>query len=318
MSQKLFIALTVISMSFTMFITGCGSVSKYPAKIDLNLKEGVSSTYKSGFETTQFVKLDMAVKTRVKDQRNFKKVEVTYTQDIQTVNADSSALALITIKDVSVLIRDTEGVSFDFNSSKETDKAKPLSAVIGKSYTISISSDGMVKPVNVKEVRTLKITGSEANVVKSLFSDAAIIARHEIHLPKKDASTIKKGEGWSKVVWSHPKIMAKKSFEKTYVLDAVNGNVAKVTMAAYETDKVAEGVSSTQASQFGFMSGMFDTQEKYTGGMKIDVKSGEVLSWNEKCVATYVVTDPTSKNDKKEPASLTMGLTHIINLEKVD
>lgn len=334
MSQKLFFAVTVVSLSFVMFFAGCGPESKEPAKIEVELVEvapvevpsaqialkfeaGDVSTYKSGYETKQFVELDMAVKTPVKDKKNSKNVDVVFTQKILSIADDSSALAKITIKKISVLMKDTEGVSFDFDSSKAADAKRSLNALIGKNYTINISSDGKVTPADVKDIRRVKIIGGEKKVADNLLSDAEIIKRHAIHLPAKDASTVEEGKGWGKVVWSHPKIMAVKSFEKTYVLKEVSDDVANVTMTAYETDKTADG-SAPQAGGFGFMAGMFDSKEKYSGEMLIDLKSGKVIKWNEKCVATYVVTDPTSKNDKEEPASLTMGLTHSTSLQKID
>ena len=313
MSQKLLVALTVVSLSVVMLFTGCGP----DAKIGLALNSGDVSTYRSGYETKQSVELDMAQETPNKDKHNTKKVEVTFTQEIQSVNDDSSAVAKITLMDISILTKDSDVVSFSFDSSKQEDQKRSLNALIGKSYTINISSDGKVTPSDVMAIRSVKFTGSERNVAKNLLSDLEIISRHEIHLPGKDIATVKEGEGWSKIVWSHPKIMARKSFEKTYVLDSVTGNIANVTMTAYETDKSAEGVAP-KGSGFGFMAGMFDRQEKYSGEMKIDLDTGKVVKWNETCIADYIVTDKTSKNDKGEPASLKMGLTHSISLEKID
>jgi len=312
MSHKLLVAFIGVSLS-VVFFAGCGP----QAKISLNLQKGDVTTYKAGYETTQSVVLDMAQQTPNKDKHTSKKVEVTFTQEIQGINEDSTALARITIMDVLILTKDTDVVSFSFDSSKEADSKRPLNALIGKSYTINISPDGKVTPADAAAIRGVKVTGSERNVARNLFSDSEIIKRHEIHLPEQGASRVKEGQGWSKVVWSHEKIMMKKAFEKSYVVDSITGNVANVTMTAYETDKVAEG-SPPKGSGFGFMAGMFDSQEKYTGQMKIDIKTGKVIKWNEICVANYIVTDKTSKNDKGEPASLTMGLTHSISLEKLD
>lgn len=333
MSQKLLVALTVVSLSL-MFLAGCGPESKDPAKIEVEPVEvapvvvpsatiaqkfasGDVSTYRAGYETKQSVELDMVQKNPTGDKHNTKKVEVTFTQEIQSVNDDSSAVAKITLMDISILTKDSDVVSFSFDSSKEKDRKRSLNALIGKSYTINISSDGKVTPADVKAIRSVRVTGSERNVAKNLLSDLEIINRHEIHLPGKDIAKVKKGEGWSKIVWSHPKIMARKSFEKTYILDSVDGNIATVTMTAYETDKSAEGVAP-KGSGFGFMAGMFDSQEKYSGEMKIDLDTGKVIKWNETCIADYIVTDKTSKNDKGEPASLKMGLTHSISFEKID
>lgn len=345
MSQKFLAVLTIVSL-FVMIFAGCEAEKKETtdsviktdqaqqvpvkpvtppiqtteklseANVGLKFKTGDSATYKSGYKTKQFIKLDMAVKTRVKDQDNFRDVDVIFSQDIQAIKA-GNAIAKITVKDIVVLTKNSEDTTYDFDSRRGSDKEKPLYKLIGKSYTISISPDGKVVPVDLKNVASMKLTGTDNAVFKSLFNPKEIVNRHEIHLPKKNASKVTQGKGWSKVVWSHPKIMAKKTFEKAYVLKSVDGNVANVSMSAYETDKPAEG-DAPKGGGFGPMSKMFDTQEKYTGQMKFDVASGKVIKWNETCNAIYVITDPSSKSEAGGPASLTMGLIHTIKFEKVD
>jgi len=338
MSQKLLVALTVIS--FSLALTGCGPEQKDPQPVDvdvtsvktvdpvetvsagiaLKFNAGESAIYKQTTKTIQDYKFEqpnVGEKGEVKIEQNLTKIETTFLQEIQSVNADSSAIAKITLKGILVYIKDRNGVKIDYDSGREKDKDDPLNALVGKSYTISISSDGKVKVIDAKGARSKPIEGLAGRVSKNILSDKEIIARHEICLPGKEASTVETGKGWTKVVQSHPKLLEQKAFEKSYVFEGVDGNIANVTMTALETDKAVKG-ASPQGGGFGIMAKMFDSQEKYKGNIKFDINAGQVIDLKEEFVATYIASDTTGKSGDKGPDTLTMGLTHIITIGQVD
>lgn len=332
MSHKLLVVLTVASLSLVMFFAGCGPETKEPAKIEvetiakaepasaqiaLKMKAGDSSTYKFAFETVQDYKFEQPSLDKKKVEQNVTRVETTFLQEVQAVNADSSATVKVTIKDISVFMKDRDGVKYDFDSSREADKGKAFNRLVGKSYTIQVTSDGKVTVVDAADIRKVTMKSIEGRVAKNFLSDDDIIKRHEvISLPNATLSTVEEGKGWSKVVSSHPKLLEQKSFEKSYVFEGVDGDVATVTMTAFESDKPAEGPAAQGG--FGIMSKMFDTQEKYTGEMKLDLASGKVIDMNEKFVATYIASDTSAKVADKGPDTLTMGLTHSVSIKKID
>jgi hypothetical protein len=321
MSRKLLVALTVVSMSVVMFLAGCGT------EIAMKFNGGDVSTYKAGFQTKQFLELDMAKKTDAQDGGSSKSVEIVFTQEILSVNEDLSALAKITILDLTIKTKNNKGAEYGFDSRKKTDSKRALNTFVGKSYTMTISTDGKITPVDITGLSGIRISGRERMFASELFSEKGIIKRHSIPLPAQGASSISRGRGWNEIVWSHPKIMAVKAFEKSYVLDSISGDgIANISMEAYETDKMAEGDAPT-AGPFALFAKAFDSQEQYTGEMQINLESGKVIKWSETCNASYVVTEDdisrgfnknVKKDDKTKPASLTMGLKHTINFEKID
>ncbi|MBW8016771.1 MAG: hypothetical protein FVQ82_11335 [Planctomycetes bacterium] len=321
MSQKMLVALTVVSLTIVMFFAGCGT------ELAIKFNPDDISTYKVGYQTKQSVILDMAADTKTGDQYTSKNVDVTFTQEIQSINDDLTALAKITIMDIMFNTKDNKGASFSFDSRKDEDRKRPLNAIIGKSYTINISTDGRVTLADATDIRKVRVSGTtERRVAESLLTEAEIIKRHEIHLPNKEISTISRGRGWSKVVWSHPKVMAVKSFEKNYVLKSITDDgIANVTMTAYETDKIADG-QPPKPGLFALLAKSFDSQEKYTGQMQIDLESGKVVKWSETCDAAYIITQEDlsksfnkgSGKSKDDSASLKMSLLHTISLEKLD
>lgn len=304
-----------------MFMTGCGS------EIAMKFTPGDISTYRSSYQTEQSVILDMVKETSAKDSGTSKKVEVTFAQEIQSINEDLAALAKITIVDIKYYYKDNKGGTFSFDSTNPADKKRSLNALIGKSYTINISSDGSVTPANVAAIRSVRVTGVERRIAQSLLDDKEIIKRHQVPLPGKDVSKVNPGRGWSKVVWSHPMALSVKAFEKSYVLKSIKDDrIANVSMEAYETGKIPQG-APPKPGLFSMFSKAFDTQEKYNGQMQIDIESGKVLKWTETFDASYVVTEAGLTNVFKEglennkdasSASLKMGLINKVSLEKLD
>ena len=350
MSRKVLVSLVIVLITFSIVLSGCGpqqkdteqtetevtekvqpvetkpyeqtqevAVAVPSAVLALSFQQGDSTTYKSSTDTIQDYKFEQPSKNEVKEEQSRTLVEMKYSQDIQSVT-DSSAVAKITIDAIKVLIKERNEVKLDFDSTRDEDKASPLSQLIGKGYTINIASDGKVtKVTDTDEIRRAVKSGYEAQVAKKIIlDDQNIIKRHEIvSLPDTENAEVTEGESWSRIVPSHKRLLEQKSFEKRYTLENINEDkqVAKVEMEASETDKPAPGAAPSGG--FGIMARMFDTQETYEGVMKFDLASDKVIKSDEKFVATYIATDKP-KTEGAAPPSLVMGLTHHVVLEKVD
>lgn len=353
MSHKVFVALTVASLSLMMLFAGCIAVPIEPAAVvddassDSNTKEAVkievespvapaveadpvfaqialkinsgdSSTYKSSFEVIQDYKFEQPSINKIKVRQNLMKVETTFLQKVESVDKDLTAVVKITLKDILIYIKDRDGVKYDFDSERTENKQKAFSDLIGKSYTINVTSDGKVRVADTSDIRTVTMADLEGQILEDFLGDGEIIKRHEIiSLPNKAVSTVEVGKGWSKVVPSHPKLLEQKSFEKNYILESINDDsIATVKMTAYESDKTADGPAAQ--GKYGVFAKMFDTQEKYRGEMKFDLKSGKVINLKESFTALYIASDMTVKNTDEDLDTLTMGLTHTISFEKID
>ena len=128
MSQKMLVALTVVSLTMVMFFAGCGT------ELAIKFNPDDISTYKVGYQTKQSVILDMAADTKTGDQYTSKNVDVTFTQEIQSINDDLTDLAKITIMDIMFNTKDNKGASFSFDSRKDEDRKRPLNAIISSRF----------------------------------------------------------------------------------------------------------------------------------------------------------------------------------------
>ena len=315
MSQKLVIKLFVASFVLLSFTAGCTE------QMSLTFDQEGVSTYKFASETIQDFKFEQISVGKTKEEQNLTRIEMVFDQKILGVNEDGSANAKITIAGINVVVKNVDGIVFNFDSSKKADHGKSFNKLIGKSYTIKITPDGKVKSVDAADIRKVVATGPDRKWAKNLLSDKEIVRRHEIiAMPDIQDAKIAARHTWAKEVNSHPRLLEQKKFEKVYTVDNIKEQsgrkVASVSMKAAPSG-AAEGVSP--ASGFGYMAKMFDTQENYEGQMQFDVDTGKVISFSEKMVATYTASEMSkTKPDAKGPDTLIMGLTHSISLEEVE
>lgn len=307
--KSLICSVTLLSALIVLF-AGCG-----PQASDMSLKfsEPVT-TYKSVTEVIQDYKFEQPSIDKVKEEQNKSVFTITFDQAIKTVKEDGSADAVITIKAISVYMKDRDGVKMDFDSSREKDKTQPLNKMIGQSYTINISPDGNATVIDTSDIKKAVHGGLSASVADKILSDEQIIKRHSIALPEKDTAMLSKGATFSKIAPAPPRTLDPKSFEKTYTLDSIDtSGIATVKMSALPSDKPVEGLDPQ--GSFGFMAKMFDTKETWQGQMTFDTNTGQAISTSEKFRADYIATD--TKNTTGKADTLNMGLTYAVSLEKL-
>lgn len=321
MSRRIpFLAATAL-VFMLITLTGCGS----NADLSLKFSADDTDTYKVISQTIKDYRFEQPSLTppKLDEQQSGTTVDVTFDQTIKEVAEDGSAVAQITVKDVAYIVKDKNDVKFDFDSQRAADKKKGFAKVIGQSYTIKILGDGSVETVDAKAARSAVGTGYEGQVAKAFFSDDRIKARHEIlALPEANASTLKKNATWSRVVASPKGMLAEKSFEKVYTLTSIEGpkkdKVAIVDMVAAESAEPAEGASK-KAGGMGIFANMFDTEEVYTGKLKLALGTGKVQEYSEKLVATYLAAEESQKEGSdKGPDTLKMSFTYAVSAELVD
>ncbi|OQY06927.1 MAG: hypothetical protein B6I25_02920 [Planctomycetales bacterium 4572_13] len=162
-------------------------------------------------------------------------------------------------------------------------------------------------------------TPYEKKIVKGLLDDKAIAKRHQITaLSKAPAGGLSLEDSWSEVVPSPPGLLAPKSYKKTYTLTALDETVATIKMTAGESGPSAEG-DTQAAGNMGMFAKMFDNEDDYTGTLKIDLATGEVLASNETLISTYTAQEmPANGDAEKGPDVLTMQLTNRVQLEKLN
>ena len=252
------------------------------------------------------------------------RIEMTFTQRIQSIDDKGDAVAEITIKQLKYLAKVRDNVVLDFDSSREKDRDNLLSKLIGRSYTIEISAAGRVlKIVDVNEAQAaVKGDSSAHKTASTLLSSDTIKQRHAIlALPVAEKNQLRKGDNWSDVAVFSFGMMGSKSYEKIYTLkeikDTDNRQIAIIEMNAIPSSEMARKLHKEQAT--GLFSKLFDSTETYTGELKLDLTAGKIEKYIEKLRTEWVAVDPfAGQEDDKEPAALKMAATRLYHIEKID
>jgi len=250
------------------------------------------------------------------------RIEMTFAQQVQSVDDKGSAIAEIKIKAMKYLSKVRDDVVLDFDSSRDKDPNNPFNKLIGQSYTIQISSAGqMLNVVDANQARASVEGSSPTNKTASaLLLPAAIKQRHTIPaLPPAEKNRLSPGDNWSSIATFSFDMMGSKSYEKIYTLKEIkqidNHQFVIADMNAVPSSEVAKELHQEQATNP--LEKMFDTTETYTGQLRLDLTAGKVEKCFEKLHVEWVIVDPQAKSDK-EPAALRMTATRFYSIEKID
>ena len=292
-------------------------------KLALKFTPDDSTTYKLATESQQILKFEGALvdepDIKGKGGSQVNKVEMIFTQNIESVDGSGNAVAKITIKELSFFAKSRDKTTIDFDSTREKDEKNALAKLIGQSYTINITPDGKVTEVTVSEQTRSAVRGrdSSAKLAAKILGSDAIIKRHEVSvLPDAENNQLQTGDTWTQPkTFSFP-VVGKKSYDKIYTLkeiDAAGGqNVAFVKMETIPS-------SETEAEEaIGPLSEMLDNIETYTGKLTFDLTDGKVVNWLEKLDSEWVIIDPTPQPEGKDPGVIRMRAIRLHSLKKID
>ncbi|MBA7485780.1 hypothetical protein ES707_21331 [subsurface metagenome] len=250
------------------------------------------------------------------------RIEMTFTQRIQSVDDEGNAVAEITIKGLKYLAKVKDNIILDFDSSREKDRNNPLIKLIGQSYTIEITASGQVpKVLDVSGARTA-IGGVSANQRAARLLLAEVIKeQHSIPaLSAVEKNQLRPGESWSDIKTFYFDWMGSKSYERIYELKEINNiagrRIAIVEMSVVPSSEQAKELHKEQAT--GFFSKMFDTTEIYTGELRLDLTAGEVEKYFEEFRSEWIAVNPMAPEKEKEPDMLRMSATRLYRIERID
>jgi len=286
----------------------------------MNFAQDSAVTYKVASELIATHRFEQPSVNKLEEKQAGSKIELEFSQQIKSVDANGNATAKITILGIKYFAVSLKGVSFDFDSSRKADKAKPFAKLIGQSYTIQIAPDGAIKVINTKKAGSVVKGGMDGKVAKALLSDSNLSRIHQIHaLPESVGVACRKGYSWTKSQKTHPRLKwAPKTFEKTYTVTGVENRgehqIASITMTAGEDTGAEKGESPMP----GIFSNMLDPEESFTGQMVIDLNTGLVHKYSEKFIGTYTAVEAVGPNAEKDPDIFTMGFIDIVTVERVN
>ncbi|OHB65556.1 MAG: hypothetical protein A2168_06910 [Planctomycetes bacterium RBG_13_50_24] len=251
-----------------------------------------------------------------------RKIEITFTQQIQNTDDKGIAVAKITIKQLKYLIKVKNEITMDFDSSRQQDRQNPLSKLIGQSYTIQMTAFGQVsKLIDANDARAAVRGDSPADkMAANLLSPAAITERHTIPaLPDSDKNQLRTGDKWSSIQNFSFDMMGSKSYEKIYTLkeikDVENRRIAIARMEAVPSAENARDLYKEQSASF--FANMSDNTETYTGELKLDLTNGKIEECREKLTTEWLIVDPSPK-ENEQPAALKMAAVRSYSIEKMD
>lgn len=285
-----------------------------------------STTYKLTQEALRSIKWEgpLLPEAAFKGGQTSSRIEMTFTQQIQSTDDKGNAVAKITIEDLKYLSIIRDNPALDFDSSRAKDRNSPLAKLIGQSYTIEITPAGRVsKIIDVSQAQAVVKGSSPANkTALALLSPDAIKERHTIPaMPAADKNRLRTGDNWSGIKTFSFGLMGSKSYERIYTLkevkDTGDRQVAIVEMKAVPTIEMAEQLHKEQA--IGDFSKMFGNTETYTGELKLDLTAGKVEKCLERLQSEWIAVEPSAgQKDDEEPAVLKMTATRLYHLEKTD
>ncbi len=338
---KISIWLASVVVCSLLLAAGCAPLGEEVSKPEVELEEQIaeaaaeeaatlalkfspqdSTTYKVIAESERSIKWEGSLpeEPTFKGGRNHNRLEMTFAQEIQSVDDKGNAIAKITVKGLkySSIVKDNP--TFEFDSSKPKDPNHPLAKLIGQSYTIKITPTGEVTEViDVKEARAAVRRGSVVpRRALRLLNSETIKERHgTLVLPDTDKNQLQTGDSWSSIKTFSFDLMGSESYEKIYTLNKIkdrdNRQVAIIEMNAIPASETAK-----EQAAAAFAEG-FDNTETYTGELELDLTTGKVEKYLEKLQSEWIIVFPSAEQEvDKEPAALTMSAIRLYRLEKID
>jgi len=334
------------SAFFVLVVTaGCTNVSRKPAELQqpsedrteiaqqaqpvemaLKFAAGDSTTYRVTRDSDKSAKWEGPVPAeprRFPGGHTGNRVEMTFTQQIQSIADEGNAVAKITIKELKYLSKIRDKITLEFDSSKQHDPTSPLAKIIGQSYTVELTPSGQVaRVVDAEDARAaVKGISKAHDVADALLAEEAVKELVGIPgLPAADKNRVLPGGNWSNIENFSFDMMGPKSYEKIYTLNEVqqigNHRVAVAAMNAVPSAEQAKELYKEQDSATA-LSRMFDNKEAYTGELKLDLTSGKIEACNEELAIEWFFVDPNPRTNEP-PAALRMTANLSYSIERVN
>ena len=255
------------------------------------------------------------------------RIEMTFTEKVQSVDEKGNAIAEITIKELKYSAKVRDNAILDFDSSREKDQNHPLAKLIGQSYKIEITPKGQVsRVIDVNEaqasLRRVGVSSSAHKTALRLLSMESIKQRHTIAaLAASGKEQLHPGDSWSDITSFSFDMMGSQSYQKIYTLkeikNADNRKLAIVEMNAVPSSEMAQELHKEQATSL--FSKLFDNTQTYMGELRLDLTTGKIERYTEQLQTEWIAVDPLGgKEDDKEPAALKMAATRLYRIERMD
>ncbi len=294
--------------------------SKAPVDMTLRFSPGAAAAYRVVVEQGKSVAWQGAASTRpagFEDGRTDNRAEMTFRQDVVSVDPVGDAVVRITIQALKYVNRVHNKVGLDFDSTRPADQENPLAKLIGQSYQIKLSRRGDVLGiVEATQARAAVPASSPAfAMVQKLLSEDAIKERHTIPaLASLNGGQVRPGQNWADTKSFSFSWMGSKSFERVYTLREISQGDAG-SMAMVEMKAIPAAGQGAQA--MGAFAGIADNTSNYDGRFVFELDKGRVREYSEQMGTEWVVPDPEAIQGKTDPAAVKMAASWLRRVELV-
>lgn len=290
------------------------------ATVALKFSSKDSTTYRVITEAERRIKWEGAVpkEPTFEGGSTYNRREITFAQEIQSVDDKGNAIAKITPKEIKYSSTVKNRPTFEFDSSKPKDPEHPLAKLIGQSYTIKIAPTGkVIDVIDTKEAKTAARKGSvPPKIALRMLHKQTIKERHgTLLLPDTDKNQLNIGDNWSVAKTFSFDMLGSESYEKIYTLNQIKGRGNR-QVAIIEMNAIP--ASETAKEQAPDLLRRSDSTKTYTGKLELDLTAGKVKKYLEKLRQEWITDFPSTEKGAKGPAILTMSATRLYSIEKID
>jgi hypothetical protein len=286
----------------------------------LGFRPQEKAVYKLLWETGRGYRFEPGADDKIVDERNRNTLEMTFTQQVSSIDGEGVALATITIDELKYFSQVKNTVSMDFDSSRQADKGNELARLVGKSYQVRMCPDGAVSLVDANQI-TDAVRGTAAeSLAKALFSEELVARWHSVAaFPDREHCSVMPGDSWTKLQAGPRGMIEPRCYEKTYTFKGCQvrggGQVAVVgmegTLAAVPCPDTPKGEQG-----MGIFAKMFDSSDTYKGTLVFTLDGSKVLEYREMLEAKWVATEQDRESEgQQSPMVLTMSFEQVHSVE---
>ncbi len=295
------------------------------ATLALKFTVGDTTTYRLITDAQRGVKWEGALpgESGFKGGSRHSRTEMTFTQEILSVDEKGNAVAKITVEGLKYFMAVKDKTEVDFDSSQVKDPEGQFAKMLGHSYTIEITPAGeVVKLVDAEDIRTsVRRARRVPRKALAFLRPEPLKQRHTIPaLSAAGKKQLRTGEKWSSIKTFSFGLMGSKSYEKIYTVKDIKETdgrqVAVVEMKAIPTAETAQQLHKEETTPD--FSEEFDSKATYNGRLKMDLTSGSVEECSEEMQSKWTVALPSEEKPDQGPSVLTMTEARFYSLKKID
>ncbi|UCC23356.1 MAG: hypothetical protein JSW23_04700 [Planctomycetota bacterium] len=295
------------------------------ATLALKFTPGDVASYRLVTDSERSVKWEGALpsKSGFKSDRRQSKLEMTFTQEILSVDEAGNAVAKLTVDALKYLVTVKDKTQVDFDSTRITDPEGEFAKMLGHSFTIEIAPTGEVtKVIDAEDIRTsVRRARRVPRRALAFLRPEPLMRRHSIPaLPVGEKKQFRAGETYSDIKSFSFGLMGSKAYEKIFTVKDIKETdgrqVALVEMNAIPTAEKARELYEKETTHD--FSEEFDRTDTYSGQLKMDLTAGTIEECFEEMQISWTRVLQSEEQPEQGPAVLTMGESRAYSLKRID